>query len=87
MARKKSKDIPLQGEVKMEDMPSEGQKVYYVDHRGTSGVLVATVNSIDHDNSTADLIVQDLNASGGCFTVTASAHDESMSPGTWHYPK
>jgi len=87
MAKKKSKDTTLQDEVKMEDMPSEGQKVYYVDHRGTSGVLVATVNSVDHDASTADLVVQDLNASGGCFAVMASAHDESMSPGTWHYPK
>lgn len=91
MARKRSKAAntsPLQGDMTMsEDTPAIGQKVYYIDHRGTSGVMVATVESFDHDDGSADLIVQDINVSGGSFPVVASNHDESMSPGTWHYPK
>lgn len=87
MAKRKSKDTTLQGEVIMsEGMPVIGQKVYYIDHRGTSGVLAAMIIDVSPDGS-ANLNVYDLNATGGCFTVMASNHDESMSPGTWHYPK
>lgn len=87
MARKRSKDTPLQGEVTMSgDAPDIGQKVYYIDHRGTAGVLTATITNMSSDGC-AELSVYDLNVTGGSFTVMASEHDEAMSPGTWHYPK
>lgn len=87
MARKRSKASPLQGESMGEATPTIGQKVYYVDHRGTQGVLTATVQSLDHDDGSVDLIVQDINASGGSFIVMSSQHDESGKPGTWYFPK
>jgi len=65
---------------------SVGTKVYYIDDREGHGILAATVADTLPDG-TVGLLVRDINAIGGCFNVMSSAHDESMKPGTWHYPK
>lgn len=76
----------MQGESMSESTPVIGQKVYYIDHRGTQGVLTATVQSLGDDGS-VELSVQDINASGGSFIVMASLHGEDGKPGTWYLPK
>lgn len=78
---------PFKGDVNMnEDLPVVGQKVYFIDNRETQGILNAIVTLVDSDGN-VDLLVYDMNASGGSFIVMSSQHDEDCTPGTWHYPK
>lgn len=70
------------------ELPSVGQKVFYVDNRETHGFLTATVTDVNHDTNSVELIVRDINVVGGYFTVLSSNHDEAAKlPGTWHYPR